>query len=227
MNSVKNVSLFIPHVFPNFSKEYIANTLTKYGIGEVENIDFVAKQDRNGKDFNSVFIYFKRWFNTQANYEFQLCLFDKEREARIYHDGMWYWIVLENTGKKYISGNRKTRIDLGGVNAINTKKTYKDPSILSESMHKFIEKCKIQSAPPNSNIFNDWREEFEAIDQYMEEQENFITIDGRYVKTIEEENARLRNEVSQLRTYITNQQYVYHQTLSEVKVNVIPNDEVK
>jgi hypothetical protein len=45
MSAITNTSLFIPHVFPNFDKDYVAKAFDH--CGEVERVDFVAKQDRD------------------------------------------------------------------------------------------------------------------------------------------------------------------------------------
>jgi len=116
MSAIENVSLFIPHVFANFDKDYVARAFTDFGV--VDHVDFVSKQDRDGKPYNAAYVHFAYWYDTRENYDFQVSLFDSSREARVYHDGPWYWIVLENKGKKHISGDRKPRIDLGNATSI-------------------------------------------------------------------------------------------------------------
>lgn len=116
MSAFKNLSLYIPHVFPNFTKDYVATVFSNYG--DVDHIDFVAKQDKHGKNYNAVYVHFKEWHDTQDNRNFQSELLAGD-ESRVYHDGPWYWIVLPNTAKKQISGNRKIRIDLGDINTVS------------------------------------------------------------------------------------------------------------
>lgn len=143
MSDIQNISLFIPHVFPNFTKEYVAQAFNQYG--DVEHIDFVAKQDRNGKDFNSVYVHFNKWYDTEKNRKFQANLLNKnvENENRVYHDSTWYWIVLPNTAKKHVSGDRKPRIDLDGVQSIS----------INERQH-FVtpEKSKFQPVCPDAPV---------------------------------------------------------------------------
>lgn len=111
MSTLENISLFVPHVFPNFDETYVANIFNLYGV--VDHVDFVAKQDRNGKPFNSAYIHFKFWYDNTESRMLHRHILDGKAESRVYHDGPWYWIVLENKGKKHISGDRKPRIDLG------------------------------------------------------------------------------------------------------------------
>ena len=109
MSAIKNISLYIPHVFPNFDKEFITNAFND--IGEVSQIDFVSKQDRNGCNYNAVYVHFNKWFtNKKAASLYENVV--ESKEARLYYDNTWYWIVLPNTAKKHIPGERKPRIDL-------------------------------------------------------------------------------------------------------------------
>jgi hypothetical protein len=118
MSAMKNISLYIPHVFPNFDKEYVAKAFKN--IGEVSQIDFVAKQDRNGKDFNAVYVHFNKWYTNKKAIAFYESVIDETKEARLIHDEPWYWIVLPNTAKKHVPGERKPRLDLGEAKAIST-----------------------------------------------------------------------------------------------------------
>jgi hypothetical protein len=120
MSAIKNISLYIPHVFPNFDKEYVTKAFKN--IGEVSQIDFVAKQDRNGKDFNAVYIHFNKWYTNKKAQTFYDSVVDESKEARFYHDDPWYWIVLPNTAKKYVPGERKPKIDLGDMRSIASEK---------------------------------------------------------------------------------------------------------
>jgi hypothetical protein len=140
MFAIENISLFVPHVFPNFTKEYVAKTFQEYG--DIDHIDFLAKQDRSGKSYNAVYIHFKEWYNILDNRNFQARLLSGS-EVKVYHDRPWYWIVLPNNAKKHISGDRKPRIDLGDEKAISISslKTPEKP-ILKRS-----DKLDIPAAP--------------------------------------------------------------------------------
>jgi hypothetical protein len=110
MSAIKNISLYIPHVFPNFDKEFITNAFND--IGEISHIDFVAKQDRNGCNYNAVYVHFNKWFTNKKAASLYENVVNESKEARLYYDNTWYWIVLPNTAKKHIPGERKPRIDL-------------------------------------------------------------------------------------------------------------------
>ena len=102
-----NLSLYIPHVFPNFTKEYIVKVFENLGIGYVDHVDLVSKQDRFGRNYNAAYVHFAEWFAGPATEHFQERVVNPNKEARIVHDEPWFWIVLENTAKKYEPGARK------------------------------------------------------------------------------------------------------------------------
>ena len=95
-----NISLFIPHIFKNFTAEYIAEVFEKFKIGVVDHVDFVSKVDRRGRPYNAAYVHFKHWFDGVIAANFQERVLNPNKEARIVHDDPWYWIVLENTAKK-------------------------------------------------------------------------------------------------------------------------------
>ena len=106
------MSLYIPHVFPNFTSEYIAGVFESMEFGKVDHIDLVAKLDKNGNAYNSAYIHFAYWHDGPVSENFQARVKDPNRDAKIIHDEPWYWIVLENTAKKHVPGDRKVCIDL-------------------------------------------------------------------------------------------------------------------
>lgn len=95
-----NISVFIPHMFKNFTGEYIAEVFEKLKIGAVDHVDFVSKVDRSGRSYNAAYVHFKHWFDGAIAANFQERVLNPKKEARIVHDDPWYWIVLENTAKK-------------------------------------------------------------------------------------------------------------------------------
>lgn len=118
MPAIKNISLYIPHVFPNLDREFLTEQFSQ--VGDVNHIDMVLKQDKDGKSYNAVYVHFNSWFDDIETIEFQQEILNPEQEARFYYDGPWYWIVLPNNTKKVVSSDRKTRIDLGGSKSINS-----------------------------------------------------------------------------------------------------------
>lgn len=100
--TIANISLFIPHVFKNFTGEYIAKVFEKFKIGVVDHVDFVSKVDRHGRPYNAAYVHFKHWFDGTIAANFQERVLNPNKETRIVHNDPWYWIVLENTAKKQV-----------------------------------------------------------------------------------------------------------------------------
>jgi len=105
-----NMSLYIPRVFANISKEKIAGVFECLRLGKVSRIDFVSKLDRENVQYNAVYVHFEHWYSTDAARNFQERLMNPEKETRVVYDDPWYWIVLENKGTKHASGSRKQRV---------------------------------------------------------------------------------------------------------------------
>jgi sRNA-binding carbon storage regulator CsrA len=213
MSTIKNISLYIPHVFPNFDKDYVTNAFNN--IGEVSRVDFIAKVDRNGNNYNALYVHFNKWYTNGTALQFYFDVIDERKEARLYHDAQWYWIVLPNTTKKYIPGERKTRIDIGDLlkgTVTPVKKTKVEK--ICQNAPKKIKIHNEESNEKNAAAAKCLLEEFEEvledddaqmaeIEAFMEEEDkHLVSIDGRYVAVIEQENMWLRYELNQLRNAV-------------------------
>jgi hypothetical protein len=202
MSSVKNISLYIPHVFANFGKEDITTIMSKLGV--VNNIDLVSRMGSDGKIYNAAYIHFDYWYENTFNSDLQQRVINPKKEARIMYDNPWYWIVLENKTKKFIPGNRKTKIDIEAFSTPNT------PPLEIKKDNNYAPMKAAMKAPMKSQMkavkldFDTSTEEDEEIERFMEEMEEieeendkYITnIDVRYVKTIEDENIIMRNQLA-------------------------------
>ena len=101
--SSTNLSLYIPHVFLNLNESFIADMFESLRIGRVDRVDFVRKSDRYGKPYNAAYIHFAEWYTGPAVENFVERVKNPAKEARIVYEDPWYWIVLENTGKKTVA----------------------------------------------------------------------------------------------------------------------------
>jgi hypothetical protein len=231
MSAVKNMSLFIPHVFPSFTEEYVELAFEE--VGDVDRVDFVAKQDRDGKHFNAVYVHFKKWHNNSYTSEIQASI-AKNGSTKFYHSDSWYWIVLPNTTKKHTSGaDRKPRIDIGedkviNVKSVEQKATCPPPTPVKETCAEekplvnteFEEYLQLLRLP-----IEDW--DVESSEQALEmddieaeleaDDENLVSVDWRYIKTIEEENMYLHCEIAQLRQAVINLDQMYQSETAKVR----------
>lgn len=205
------LSLYIPRVFSNFSKEYIAGVFEKLRLGKVSNIDFVTKFGNDGQAYNSTYVHFEFWYNTVAVRNFQDRVLDPNQEARIVYDDPWYWIVLENTAKKQVTGQPKPRITLD-TPVINRKTTMPSaPQKLAAAARQTVllpysRRLEDEFAAEEEEEEERWIDEqidstiegqMNIIEDIIDEEENHLaTFDRRYVQALEEENALLHHMVS-------------------------------
>lgn len=243
MSAIKNTSLFVPHVFPNFTQKYVATAFAD--IGEVDRVDFVAKQDRDGKSYNAAYIHFKKWHDHRFATETLSNIFDNGSTKFYHDDSEYYWIVLPNTAKKHVPGERKPRIDLGESNSISVKTIEKTP----EKSVKEVSCPGAPKKPSYAQITNEVKDtefeescvklfdEFDAeaseeaaqmeeIEAELEaEDENLVSIDWRYIQSVEQENFWLHGEIAQLRMALINLDQMYQAEKAKVRAfnNVEPS----
>lgn len=109
-----NMSLYIPRVFTNISKERIMDTFdAKLDIGKVSSVDLIPKEGKNGDYYNSAYIHFDFWYDNNHTRNIQEKI-RSGKETRIVYDDPWYWIILENHAVK-TPNQRRLRIDLTGL----------------------------------------------------------------------------------------------------------------
>lgn len=214
MSAIKNMSLFIPHVYANFTSAAVFDIIQDMGIGEVKNIDFVSKTGSDGKPYNAVYIHFYQWYDNIVARNFQERVLNPSKEARIMYDDPWYWLVLENKGKKHVPGDRKPRIDLDAF--ITPEKAVAPINFRPLNVQRVPKTTKSWAQagqpPPPLKLENEFdieaqnaageitQEEMDWAYEQMEIQrerdnEYLISIDGRYVQSLEHDNAMLRGQM--------------------------------
>jgi hypothetical protein len=212
-SAINNISLYIPHIFANYSKENVSKVFEDLGIGKVKNIDFVSKMSRDNKPFNAAYIHFDYWCNNSIAANFQERVLNPEKEARLIYDEPWHWIVLENKARKFKPGDRKLRIDIGELTClgahVKSQRSYRDTvNIVPENLNDAF----ISDGPI---AFDDDNAAMAECQVLMEEEEKHtIQIDGRYVQTMEEENNALRMQLAHMQNAFYIEQ-VKSQTLAE------------
>jgi hypothetical protein len=217
MSAIKNMSLFIPHVYANFTSAAVFDIIQDMGIGEVKNVDFVSKIGSDGKPYNAVYIHFYQWYDNIVARNFQERVLNPSKEARIMYDDPWYWLVLENKGKKHVPGARKPRIDLDAfttpekpvapinfrpLNVQRVPKTTKSwvQAVQPPAPLNLQKEFDIEAQYASEEITQeemDWAWEQMEI-QRERENEHLISVDGRYVQSLEQECEMLRSQVAYL-----------------------------
>jgi hypothetical protein len=206
MSTIQNISLYVPHVFANYSKADVAKVFNEY-VGDVKEVDFVSKKSHDGRPYNAAYIHFHAWHNNHATVNLQARVLDPAQEARIVYDDPWYWIVLENKGQKLAHTN-KPRIEYRDEfpAIVTPQKAGIAPNAPTKAARKqpvFTERM------PGINLENDFedaltKEERDAVmlselQDLMDHEERFlVTVDSRYLRAIESENAEMRMKLDHL-----------------------------
>ena len=113
-------SVYIPHIFPNISSKRISDAFETHSLGIVLDIDIVGKRDRNGRAYNSAYVHFDKWFDTENAQRFLEFVQNPEKEARLIYEDPWYWIVLPNTGTKQQQQQQQQVVDPTNNNPLCT-----------------------------------------------------------------------------------------------------------
>jgi hypothetical protein len=170
-NVFTNISLYIPHIFANYTKEDVI-TVFENLLGKVKNIDFVLKLGKDYKEYNAAYVHFDYWYDTTTARNFQARVLDPNLEARLVYDEPWFWIVLENKAQKYTPGQRKLRIELDTpVKVSNTSMLPIAPTLSAWTTpspsnfacpgapvkgHNVFDEILLCDTPAESNDFMDW-----------------------------------------------------------------------
>ena len=198
-----NISLYIPHVFPNYTKEDVQQVFENQKIGKVSHVDFVSKMGKDGKSYNAAYIHFEFWCDTIANRNLQARICDPTKEARIVYDEPWHWIVLENKARKYATGERKPRINLGTTAKPAAAKQFVAewptfPVVQPRASVPALVPVALEEFPEDEED-TEFKQLIEEMDECVasmeEEDQHLISVDARYIQSLEQENAYFRSEM--------------------------------
>ena len=85
----QKMSLCIPRILSNITKEYIHDIFNKLNIGTIHRIDIV----RNKNLSNKAFIHFSKWNNGEnADIVKERLLLDKD--IKIVYNNPWFWKIV-------------------------------------------------------------------------------------------------------------------------------------
>lgn len=115
--NVSNISLYIPRIFTNITKEQIMRIFDLLDIGWVNHIDIISKMTSDGKFYNSAYIHFDYWYSNISNENMQEKL-NNNIECRVVYDDPWYWLVLKNSGVKKDYSVPRPKINLTSLKEV-------------------------------------------------------------------------------------------------------------
>jgi hypothetical protein len=180
----------------------------------------------HGTTYNSAYIHFEYWYDTVVSASFQERVRNPDKEARLVYDEPWYWIVLENRGSK---GARKLRINLTDMTPVKKQKQIQPPA--APIKNKYYN----NTTPPNLRsvkrklvgdfiLENDEHEQIlDKIEEMLDEEDRHtISIDGRYVQSMEHHLEDLLN--TNRKWYGEALQYFQQSGLSENKIRIMQDE---
>jgi len=195
MNQSTTLSLYIPHVFGNITKEYMKKTIEFQGLGKVNKIDFVEKISKNGKIYNTAFVHFEYWYDNIVANHFKSRVKDTNKEARIVYKDPWFWVCFENKGKKHIPGERKETINLNDFSNVFTIEEEKNELNLSQDIEDKFEHEILEEFNCNSSKISDVIS-YKKTDNCILNQ---TQINEEYVRHLEMLNYKLIHDLYELR----------------------------
>jgi hypothetical protein len=144
VSSIQNISIYIPKVFVNITKERMENIIEKL-YGKVKEIDLISKVTSNGEKYNSAYIHFDYWYDNVSNQNLQNRLLNDGKETRIVYDDPWYWIILQNKGHKKDYSVPRPKINVSGLNEIKNENKEKMfvPRVLTLKKLNIIENVNV------------------------------------------------------------------------------------
>ena len=98
-------SLCIPMVFPNITEARILAIFRELNLGEVDHLDIVERQGKDGRTYNRVFVHFKSW-NEEHNEMRTKLIQDESFRFKIIYDDPWFWLIGANRASKHAARPR-------------------------------------------------------------------------------------------------------------------------
>ena len=104
------LSLYIPCVYCNISKQFLLETFRNMGLGEVSRIDFVQRQINNidnsvSHPFNQAFVYFAYWNRNPIVDKLHREILNPNLDAKLVYDEPYFWRLLPNCNPRYKENN--------------------------------------------------------------------------------------------------------------------------
>jgi uncharacterized membrane protein len=138
----QTMSLYIPYVSSEITKEQVAYVFESNLFGEVSRVDFISKTDYKDNYYNAVYIHFKEWKNSIMVHHFQEKLInymngDTENMVRVVYDDPYYWNVFINKSSltKHVSGSgeRKMCLDLSDFYETRKKEQEQQSEVVNKN----------------------------------------------------------------------------------------------
>tara|TARA_B100001769_G_C22014593_1_gene545257 strand:- start:142 stop:705 length:564 start_codon:yes stop_codon:yes gene_type:complete len=108
-------------VFSNITDERVYEVIAQLELGELERIDMVERETREGVLYQRVFIHFKKWNPSADNVRERLV---NGEEIKIVYDDPWFWKVSASRSKRPRGSNERKapRIEFSSDSPVTPEK---------------------------------------------------------------------------------------------------------
>jgi hypothetical protein len=196
-DSMPNISLFLPYIYPNITQERICSVFANNRIGDVNHVDFVDKIDKSGRKYKSAYIHFEEWYVNKTSYNFQEKVTNPEKEARIVYDDPYYWTVLPNTSQPEEQQQEEQQQQQQDTTNPNTTTSANIvPSIIKLKALLGVDtnkKTHMQAVAATQQ---------EQYDDESDINEEYSLVDVAYVAAIEKQNKEFYEKICRLENHI-------------------------
>ena len=182
---LSNLSVFIPYVFSNITKEFIAHSFETNNLGCVQQVDFVKKIDRKGKVYNRAYIHFNFWYDNTVAIHFKERVLSSEKGTRLVYDDPWFWVVLQNTGTKFVADScqkSEVEVDVETKEAMDIIDSYDDEYDENDQDRSFVRYSKNGESETYDIISNDY---VSLLELQLEESQNYVSVLLKQIRDLE------------------------------------------
>lgn len=89
VEKVTSPSICIPRLPATFSDGQLVDIINEIGLGKIEKIDLILKEDKNGVDYLMAFVHMEEWLSTETAQSVREDLLNNEKITVVYEDPLY------------------------------------------------------------------------------------------------------------------------------------------
>ena len=93
------LSMCIPRVNLNVTRDQILKVFYKLNFGKIERVDIVHKKTLKGEEYKRVFLHYTEW-NIHERADFVKDRLLSGKDIKVVYDFPWYWKISLNKSDK-------------------------------------------------------------------------------------------------------------------------------
>ena len=88
---IREPSVCIPRVFLNITEARVRAIFRELGLGDLERVDMVEKENAKGEKFQRVFVHFNEWNTRDQQAVDARRLLVQGQQVKVVYDDPWFW----------------------------------------------------------------------------------------------------------------------------------------